>query len=201
MLKRQGMTDSGAESRGTTMAKSLPNLLTAGRIAAIPLLVLLLFLDGGVARWLAFLVFVAAAVTDYFDGFAARRLKVVTPLGRFLDPIADKLLVAAVIIALVAVDKLTGWLVAAAILVLCRELLVSGLREYLAELGVPLPVSRLAKWKTAVQLVALGLLIVGMPGGFLFWCGQAAFWIATLLTLITGWDYLRVGLREMVARS
>lgn len=183
------------------MAKSLPNLLTAARIFAIPLLVLLLFLDGGVARWLAFLVFVAAAVTDYFDGFAARRMKVVTPLGRFLDPIADKLLVAAVIVALVAVDKLTGWLVAAAILVLCRELLVSGLREYLAELGVPLPVSRLAKWKTTVQLISIGLLIVGVPGGFLFWCGQATFWIATLLTLITGWDYLRVGLREMVARS
>ena len=116
------MTDWGSERLGSTMAKSLPNLLTAGRIAAIPLLVLLLFLDGGVARWAAFLIFVGAAVTDYFDGFAARRLKVVTPLGRFLDPIADKLLVAAVIVALVAVDKLTGLLVAAAILVLCREL-------------------------------------------------------------------------------
>lgn len=183
------------------MAQSLPNLLTAGRIAAIPVIVLLLFADGGVARWAAFLVFVLAAVTDYFDGLAARRLAVVTPLGRFLDPIADKLLVAAVIIALIAVDKISGWLVGAAILILCRELLVSGLREYLAELGVPLPVSRLAKWKTAVQLVALALLIVGLPGGFLFWLGQAGFWIATLLTLITGWDYLRIGLREMVARS
>ena len=183
------------------MTQSLPNLLTAGRIVAIPLIVLLLFADGGLARWLAFLIFVLAAVTDYFDGLAARRLRVVTPLGRFLDPIADKLLVAAVIVTLVAVGKLTGWLVAAAIILLCRELLVSGLREYLAELGVPLPVSRLAKWKTAVQLVALALLIVGLPGSFLLWLGEAGFWLATLLTVITGWDYLRVGLREMVARS
>ncbi|MEX0922034.1 MAG: CDP-diacylglycerol--glycerol-3-phosphate 3-phosphatidyltransferase [Rhodovibrionaceae bacterium] len=183
------------------MAQSLPNLLTAARIVAIPLIVGLLFLDGGVARWAAFVIFVGAAVTDYFDGLAARRLKVVTPLGRFLDPIADKLLVAAVIVALVAVGKLGGWLVAAAILMLCRELLVSGLREYLAELGVPLPVSRLAKWKTTLQLIALGGLIVALPGSFLFWLAEAGFWVATALTLITGWDYLRVGLREMVARS
>ena len=183
------------------MAQSLPNLLTTARILAIPLIVLLLFLDGGTARWGAFLLFLAAAITDYFDGLAARKLAVVTPLGRFLDPIADKLLVAAVIVALVAIGKLGGWLVAAAILMLCREILVSGLREFLAELGVPLPVSKLAKWKTTVQLIALGLLIAGLPGDLLFWTGQAAFWIATLLTLITGWDYLRVGLKEMVAGS
>jgi len=176
----------------------LPNILTVSRIVAIPLLVALLFLDAGFWQWLALMVYVAACVTDFFDGMLARQRAQESALGRFLDPIADKLLVAAVILMLVAVDRIDGWLVLPALVILCREVLVSGLREYLAELQVGVPVSTLAKWKTTVQMVALGLLIVGDAAPhFVHWLGAVGLWIAAGLTLVTGYDYLRVGLRHM----
>lgn len=177
----------------------LPNLLTLSRIAAIPLLVALLFLSHPFWHWMALLIFIAACVTDYFDGKLARDRGLESPLGRFLDPIADKLLVAAVVLVLVAVDRIDGWLVLPALVILCREVLVSGLREYLAELQVGVPVSKLAKWKTTLQMIALGLLILGPAGPWsIASLGAFGLWIAALLTLITGYDYLRVGLRHMM---
>ena len=128
---------------------NLPNLLTLSRIAAIPILVALLYFHDPVTRWIALVLFVIAAVTDYLDGYLARHRGEVSAFGRFLDPIADKLLVASLIVVLVAIDQISGMVVIPAIVILCREILVSGLREYLAEVQVPLPVSRLAKWKTA----------------------------------------------------
>ena len=179
-------------------AMDLPNRLTLSRIAVIPLLVGLLFLSGAFWQWLALLIYIAACITDYFDGKLARQRAQVSALGRFLDPIADKLLVAAIILALVAVDRIDGWLVLPALVILCREVLVSGLREYLAELQVSVPVSQLAKWKTTVQMVALGLLILGPAGPMgIATLGAIGLWIAAALTLVTGYDYLRVGLHHM----
>ena len=175
---------------------SLPNLLTYARVAAVPLVAGFLFWPGERwARWTALAIFVAAAVTDFFDGYIARAWSQQSSLGRMLDPIADKLLVSAVILMLAANQTISGITLWAAIVILCREILVSGLREYLAGLRVPLPVTAVAKWKTAVQMVALGVLIAGpaaealAPGSVAF--GVVLLWIAASLTLYTGWDYMK----------
>jgi len=176
----------------------LPNVLTLSRIVAIPLLLVLMFLPGAFWQWLALLIYIAACVTDYFDGMLARQRAQESALGRFLDPIADKLLVASVILALVAVDRIVGWLILPALIILCREVLVSGLREFLAGLQVSVPVSKLAKWKTTVQMVALGLLILGTAGPLsIHTLGEIGLWIAAALTIATGYNYLRFGLRHM----
>ncbi|HEY1943864.1 MAG TPA: CDP-diacylglycerol--glycerol-3-phosphate 3-phosphatidyltransferase [Roseiarcus sp.] len=175
---------------------SLPNLLTYGRVAAVPLVVALLFWPTDAwARWSALAIYIAAAITDFFDGYLARAWSQQSSLGRMLDPIADKLLVAAVLLALTADRTVGGLSLWAAIVILCREILVSGLREYLAELRVPMPVTAVAKWKTAVQMVALGFLIAGpageaiLPGAI--WIGTVLLWVAATLTLYTGWDYMK----------
>jgi cardiolipin synthase len=174
------------------------NLLTLSRIAAIPLVVACLWLDRGWAQWLSMILFVTAAVTDWFDGYFARRYHQISRLGRFLDPIADKLLVAAALLMLVHSGPLKGVHVLAALIILAREILVSGLREFLAELRVGLPVSSLAKWKTAVQMVAIGFLLVGDAAAtWVTTIGLWAIWIAAGLTLLTGYDYMRLGLRHM----
>ena len=184
------------------MLTSLPNLLTISRILVIPLVALLLAHDAAFARLAALALFAGACATDYLDGYLARKRAEVSGLGRFLDPIADKLLVAAVLVMLLANGSLTGWMVVPVMLILGRELLVSGLREYLAELRVPMPVSKLAKWKTTGQMLALGLLIPTGPA-FEPWpfqgLGEVCLLLATLLTLITGWDYLKRGLGHMLA--
>ena len=183
---------------------SLPNLLTLARIAVIPVIVALLYIAADWARWTALLLYMAACATDYLDGYLARAWGEVSPLGRFLDPIADKLLVVAVIVVLTA----QGWLsvvgVLAGLAIICREILVSGLREYLAEFQVVVHVSKLAKWKTAVQMLALAVLILGQagPDGLalpLF--GEALLVVAALLTLVTGYQYLREGIRHMTAND
>jgi len=187
---------------------NLPNLLTLLRIFFVPLLIAALVQDdlqlqlGGVLignELVALAIFLAAALTDLLDGYLARRWDQITTVGTLLDPIADKLLVGAVIVALVWTGDAP---VIPAILIICRELLVSGLREHLAENKVALPVTWLAKWKTTIQMVALAVLILG-PGGpeladgvTTLLIGQILFWIAAILTLITGWDYLRSGLRR-----
>jgi cardiolipin synthase (CMP-forming) len=179
---------------------SLPNLLTLSRILAIPIVVATFYVSGEYARWFACALFSAAGVTDWLDGHMARRWAQQSELGRFLDPIADKLLVAATLFMLVATDRLSSGAVLPALVILCREILVSGLREYLAELRVGLPVSKLAKWKTAIQMVAIGVLIVGDAGpAFLpvAAIGEIMLWVAALLTLVTGYDYLRAGLAHM----
>ena len=179
---------------------SLPNLLTLSRILAIPLVVATFYLTGDYARWFGCALFSAAALTDWLDGHMARRWAQQSELGRFLDPIADKLLVSATLLMLTATGRLSAGAVLPALVILCREILVSGLREYLAELRVGMPVSRLAKWKTAIQMVAIGVLIVGNAGPALLpvaAIGEMLLWVAALLTLVTGYDYLRAGLPHM----
>jgi len=182
-------------------AHQATNILTLSRIAAIPILVALLYFHSPVTRWVALALFSLAGLTDYLDGYLARHRGEVSALGRFLDPIADKLLVASLIVVLVAIKQIDGFVVIPAIVIVCREILVSGLREYLAEVQVPLPVSRLAKWKTAIQIIALGFLVVGTEAGPALlpmdWIGDTGLWIAALLTFITGYDYLARGLKHM----
>jgi CDP-diacylglycerol---glycerol-3-phosphate 3-phosphatidyltransferase len=186
---------------------ALPNLLTYARIAAVPFVVGLLYwqsiLDGGLwIRWVALAIFISAGITDVLDGYFARMYGQQSSLGRMLDPIADKLLVAAVLLMLVADHTITSFSIWAAIVILCREILVSGLREYLAELKVSVPVSKVAKWKTTLQLVALGFLIAGraadliVPGVTL--AGLMLLWVAAILTLYTGWDYMKAGIKHVV---
>jgi CDP-diacylglycerol--glycerol-3-phosphate 3-phosphatidyltransferase/cardiolipin synthase len=180
---------------------SLPNLLTLSRIVAVPLLVGLLWWPAWPTGYaIAFALYCLMGITDYFDGYLARANGAVSRLGIFLDPIADKIMVAAVILILVSTRDIAGTDVIAALVILLREIAVSGLREFLAPLQVSVPVSRLAKWKTTLQLVALGGLILAGALPQFAWIalvGRLALWGAAVLTLVTGWDYLRVGLRHM----
>ena len=184
---------------------SLPNLLTLSRIFAVPLLVLLMWEPGWAAWSAAFAVFCIAGATDYFDGYLARARGTVSKVGIFLDPIADKIMVAATIVMLVHSGIIHGLAVVPALIILLREITVSGLREFLAGLQVSLPVSALAKWKTAFQMIALGALILaGAVAPPLAWLparevGLICLWVAAGLTVITAYDYLRVGLKLMDA--
>jgi cardiolipin synthase (CMP-forming) len=194
---------------------SLPNLLTLSRIVTVPLLVALLWWpDWAIGYAFAFAVYCLMGITDYFDGYLARAQGTVSKLGQFLDPIADKIMIAAVILVLAAQGVLRGPYVGdmhviAGLIILIREIAVSGLREFLGPLQVSIPVSKLAKWKTALQMVSLGALILGralpdwtVPLGddvanIPHTVGLTTLWAAALLTVITGWDYLRVGLKHM----
>jgi cardiolipin synthase len=184
-------------------AWSLPNLLTYGRVVAVPVVAALMFWpDEFWMRWAAWGVFALAGVTDFFDGYLARIWSQQSSLGRMLDPIADKLLIAVILLMLVATQAIKGWSIWAAIVILSREILVSGLREFLAELRVSVPVSRIAKWKTTVQIFAVGFLIVGPAGVHILAhtveIGLALLWLSAALTLYTGWDYFRAGLRHVI---
>ncbi|MEK7820065.1 MAG: CDP-diacylglycerol--glycerol-3-phosphate 3-phosphatidyltransferase [Pseudomonadota bacterium] len=186
------------------MTFSLPNILTYSRILAIPVVVGLMMLDRPLGNWLALAVYVAACITDFLDGYFARAWDQQSSLGRFLDPIADKLLVAAVLLMLVGVDAIEGLALLPAALILCREILVSGLREFLAGARVGMPVSQLAKWKTGLQMTVIGVLIVGdaLPniGPFtVIDIGVAGLWIAAVLTIITGADYMIAGIKHIRA--
>ncbi len=180
---------------------SVPNLLTLSRIVALPLLVALLWWpEWRLGYAAAFALYVLMGITDYFDGYLARTNGAVSRLGVFLDPIADKIMVATVILVLVRSSDLAGINVIAGLVILLREIAVSGLREFLAQAQVSVPVSRLAKWKTTLQLVALGGLILAGATPLAEWVKTVALvslWGAATLTLVTGWDYLRVGLRHM----
>ncbi len=180
---------------------TLPNLLTLSRIFMVPMLVALLWNRNWEAGYLAaFALYALMGITDYFDGYLARAQGTVSKLGIFLDPIADKIMVASVIMMLVAVQLIEGWAIIPALVILLREIAVSGLREFLAGAKVSLPVSQLAKWKTTLQIISLGALILG--NGFPNFqiaetLGLITLWLAAALTLMTGWDYLRVGLKHM----
>ena len=179
---------------------TLPNILTLSRILVIPLIVGLFWVEGDWARWTALGLYAVACITDFFDGYLARARGEMSRFGRFLDPVADKLLIAAVLLMLCAFVRISGLAILAAVVILCREMLVSGLREFLAELRQGLPVSRLAKWKTTIQMFSLGFLIVGdaapdwIPSVMI---GEIGLWAAAALTLITGYDYLLIGLKHM----
>ena len=212
-----------ATSPAAKHSLSLPNILTYARIVAIPVVVACMYwqaiLQGGLwLRWVALALFIAAAVTDFFDGYLARSWDQQSKLGRMLDPIAYKLLVASCLQMLAADETIKGWSLFAAIIILCREILVSGLREYLAELRVSVPVTQLAKWKTALQLIAIGFLLCGaagdsvLPPSMLEWrwktsddviplansVGLVLLWVSAILTLYTGWDYFRAGMRHLI---
>ncbi|CAO3421144.1 CDP-diacylglycerol--glycerol-3-phosphate 3-phosphatidyltransferase [Azospirillum doebereinerae] len=186
------------------MLTSLPNLLTLSRIAVIPLVVGLFYIPEAWAAYTACGLYAAACITDWFDGYLARAWAQESVIGKFLDPIADKLLVAATLIMLAGFGRLGGLSILPAVTILLREVLVSGLREYLAGLHVGVPVTWLAKWKTAIQMVALGFLIVGdysppeVPSTII---GTVGLWIAAALTFYTGWDYMRAGLTHMMAEQ
>lgn len=195
------MTDTSSEH-----TFSVPNLLTYGRIVAVPLMVLCFFVEGRLvasdfARWSALTIFIVASITDYFDGYLARKWQQGSAIGRMLDPIADKLLVSVALLLLAAEGTIAGWSLWAAIIILCREILVSGLREYLAAVKVSVPVSQLAKWKTALQLIAIGFLLAGPAGDkivpFVSETGIVLLWVSALITLYTGWDYFRSGMRHV----
>lgn len=184
------------------MPMSLPNLLTLARIAAIPPAVALFYVPWAWADWVLLGLFLSAAFTDWLDGHLARALKQESAFGRFLDPIADKLLVMALLFMLAATGRLPDLSVVPGVMILLREILISGLREFLAGVGVSLRVSGLAKWKTAVQMVAVALLIVGSHGTEalpLHHWGAAGLWVAGVLTVVTGWSYLRAGIQYMGA--
>ena len=184
---------------------TLPNILTLSRIFAVPILVALLWYPGWELGYgLGFALYCLMGLTDYFDGYVARAQGAVSRLGVFLDPIADKIMVAAVIVMLVGTRhdaaSITGLHLIPALIILLREIAVSGLREFLADLRVSVPVSQLAKWKTTLQLVALGALILAGALPSHFWIkevGLTCLWMAAVLTVVTGWDYLRVGLKHM----
>ena len=191
----------------TPTTYSIPNLLTYGRILAVPLIVLCFFIEGKLqssdfARWTALAVFAIASITDFFDGYLARIWQQTSNIGKMLDPIADKLLVASVLLLVAADGTIAGWSIWAAIIILCREILVSGLREYLAALKVSVPVTRIAKWKTTIQMVAIAFLLAGPAGDkvlpYTTEMGILLLWVAAGITLYTGYDYFRAGLKHMV---
>src|SRR3974390_594435 len=184
----------------------LPNLLTMSRILLVPVFVMAYAMHSDTGRLIAFAVFCIAGASDALDGLAARKLQQYSDFGRMLDPIADKILVATALMLLVADDQLGGYRVIAALVILAREFLVSGLREFLANAAVSLPVSRIAKFKTTIQMVAIGAMILGpmadriVPGALNV--AYAMLWIAAGLTVWTGWVYFRAGLRDLkVARG
>ncbi|PIO97142.1 CDP-diacylglycerol--glycerol-3-phosphate 3-phosphatidyltransferase [uncultured Pleomorphomonas sp.] len=176
---------------------SLPNILTYLRIVAVPAVVAAFYLEDDAGRWVAFGLFAAASITDYFDGYLARLWKQQSTLGRMLDPIADKLLVSVCLLVLTYHGTIGGFSLWAAVIILMREIFVSGLREFLADLKVSVPVTRLAKWKTTLQLVAIGILLLGPTGDKLIdgitELGLVLLWTAALVTLYTGYDYFRSG--------
>ena len=184
------------------MLTTLPNLLTLSRILAMPLVVATFYLPEPLGPWAGCAIFAVAGVTDWLDGRLARAWQQQSELGKLLDPIADKLLVASCLLMLSADETIRGWTLFAAVIILCREILVSGLREYLAELRVGVPVTRLAKWKTSAQLVAVGFLVAGEAGdqviSVVSQVGIWLLWLSAMLTLYTGYDYMRAGLRYMI---
>lgn len=188
-------------------AFNLPNMLTYARILAVPVIVLCFYLEGRIRptdwwRWAAFWIFIVASITDYFDGYIARTWKQTSNIGKMLDPIADKLLVSAVLLLLAFDRTIDKWSLWAAIIILCREILVSGLREYLAALKVSVPVTQLAKWKTTLQLIAIGFLLAGPAGDkilpYTTEIGRALLWVSAIVTLYTGYDYFRAGLKHVI---
>ena len=188
------------------MFMTLPNFLTILRIGVIPFILIGMYINTDWSRWIAFSFYAVAGITDFFDGYLARANGQTSALGQFLDPVADKILVATVVIGLISLGANSGGLgpynALAGMVIVLREITVSGLREYLAEIQVSVPVSRLAKWKTAFQILALGFLIVGekaspdlIPA---FHVGIVLLWVSVILTVVTGYDYLRSGLHHMI---
>ncbi|NRA87787.1 MAG: CDP-diacylglycerol--glycerol-3-phosphate 3-phosphatidyltransferase [Rhizobiales bacterium] len=186
------------------MNLNIPNMLTIFRIIAVGVIVICFYFDGDTARWWAVGIYVVAGITDFLDGYLARKWDMQSDLGRMLDPIADKLLISVVLMMLVAygIVNLDNYSIIPAVIILSREILLSGLREYLAQMHVNMPVSMLAKWKTMVQMVSLGFLLAAEAGDKVLpyntEIGLSLLWIAAALTVYTGYDYLRVGIQHVI---
>ncbi|MEJ0012539.1 MAG: CDP-diacylglycerol--glycerol-3-phosphate 3-phosphatidyltransferase [Bauldia sp.] len=200
----------GFRQSARSLALSLPNLLTYARVLAVPALVVCFYLENNASRWFSFAVFIAASVSDFFDGYLARAWHQQSAIGRMLDPIADKLLVATALMLLVGDGTIGSWSMIAALVILIREISVSGLREFLAGLkNVRVPVTRLAKYKTTMQMVAIGFLLIGPAGdriaryyfgdlGLFTYVGLLLLWVSALITVYTGYDYFRAGVRHLM---
>jgi cardiolipin synthase len=175
----------------------IPNILTLSRIVTIPLMVVLFFVPKAWAAWTILAIYAPAAITDYLDGYLARSLSITSPVGKFLDPIADKLFVGALLFMLAAVNRLDGPWALPALIILLREIFIAGLREYLGPMNIQIPVSNLAKWKTGVQMGAIGFLIVGpyapewIPSLII---GKIGLLMAMILAIRTGWDYAKTAM-------
>ena len=180
---------------------NLPNILTLSRIAMLPVLMVFFFIPAPWAAWSALGIYTLAAITDFLDGYLARSMDQISSFGKFLDPISDKIFVATLLLILVGFDRLTGVWIIPAIVILMREFLVAGLREYLGPLNVQLPVSKLAKWKTTVQMVATGFLILGPHAPLGTEIGLIALLIAAVLTLVTGTQYLTKALPHILSND
>ncbi len=177
----------------------IPNILTIGRMILVPILVFVFFLPGSLGDWLACGIFVLASFTDFVDGFLARLLKQQSRLGEMLDPIADKIIVVTALVLLVKNDTISHTNIIAAIIILCREILVSGLREYLAKFKLKMPVSQLAKVKTFLQMFSISILLAGksgdnLIGGYGLDIGIVLLWLSAILTIYTGYDYIKKGI-------
>ena len=173
---------------------NLANILTLGRLALLPLIVLLFFVPADWAAWSVLVLYIVGAVSDWLDGWVARAYNQTSDFGRFLDPIADKIFVVTVLLMLVATDRIEGVWVIAVIVILMREFLVAGLREFLGPKGIVLPVTTLAKWKTGLQMAATGFLIVAPAlGALAHWLGLLGLSAAAVLTAVTGWEYMKTG--------
>lgn len=184
------------------MIFNTPNCLTLMRIALIPVIAGLMFIDSALSAWLALGFYTLACVTDWFDGYIARKQNITSAFGRFLDPIADKLLIAILLLVFVALDRLYGWWVLPAAIILFREVLIAGLREFLGPQNIVIHVSKLAKWKTTAQMVALGFLVVGDYGNIILphtvSIGQILISVAAILTFMTGWNYMHQGIKAII---
>lgn len=181
--------------------QNLPNILTFGRIAILPVIIGLFFYNEAWAAWTALGFYTLASITDFLDGYLARKWKVISPVGTFLDPIADKIFIVSLLVALAAFDRMEGIWIIPAIVILVREILISGLREFLGPKNIQLPVSYLAKWKTTAQMIALGFLIIGDFGDVILphtlFIGQLLLTVAAILTVITGWRYVTEGIKHI----
>lgn len=177
--------------------KNLPNILTLARIAMLPVLIGLLFIEESWAVWTCFGLYVLAALTDFADGWLARKMNVVSAFGKFLDPIADKILVVCLLVSFVATGRIEGLWLIPLLVILIREFIVAGLREYLGPHGISLPVTQLAKWKTTIQMIAMGFLLIGPFAPYCLETGLIGLGIASILTAITGWLYLKTGFTHM----
>ncbi|GGA45258.1 CDP-diacylglycerol--glycerol-3-phosphate 3-phosphatidyltransferase [Pelagibacterium lentulum] len=182
------------------MAK-VPNYLTYGRIFAIPVIMALLLADGDVWRWLALALYIIAAITDFFDGYLARKYGTVSAIGRMLDPIADKLLVGALLLVFFLDGTFGVWELIPATIILLREIFISGLREFMGNEKIVVHVSSLAKYKTTIQLVALALVIAMPVVPVLTIPALALFWLAAILTAITGWQYWQGAISQIADRE
>ncbi len=179
---------------------NMANILTIARLLLLPVIIGLFYLEnswGGFAAWLCLIVYAIASATDFFDGYIARKLNQISDFGTFLDPISDKIFVSSLMILLVAFGRIEGLWIILVILIFAREFMVSGLREFLGPKGIKVPVSKLAKYKTATQMLSLGFLIIGGYSPYALELGLALFSLATILTLITGFTYMVIGFKHM----